>query len=189
VLRTLRAHSDAHAAAFHTTDVAALQAAIGGPAWHWHADGGKLVPSLQHCAGGRADFFFYRTLWQDHALPDQPFLLVHTGCEAITPPGCVEHPFDDPAYGLRAHAESILFFTPCLAMVGRAKGFYDEPRGFSEALAAGATFGDAWRRYFAIEATAANWDEAGGDIGRKRAYFWSVLGDWTLRLPCASQGQ
>ncbi len=116
-------------------------------------------------------------------MPDQPYLMIHTGCEALSPPGAVAHAFDDPEYGRFAHAESILFFTPCLAMVGRAKVFYDEPRGFCEALATGATFGDAWRRYFAIEGKAANWDEAGGDIGRKRAYFWSVVGDWTLRMP------
>ncbi len=182
VLRTLRAHSDPWCAAFEPTDVKVLEAAVGGPPWHWRRVEQRLVPSLAGNAGGRADYFFYRTLWQHHVLPDHPYLLVHTGCEALSPPGACELPFDDPGYGLRQHAESMLFFTPCLAIVGRAKVFYDEPRGFCEALAAGATFGDAWRRYFAIEAAAANWDEAGGDIGRKRAYFWSVLGDWTLRL-------
>ncbi|MFT5690343.1 MAG: hypothetical protein ACI8PQ_003198 [Planctomycetota bacterium] len=64
------------------------------------------------------------------------------------------------------------------------------PRGFAEALAealgAGETFGKAWSRYFEIESQAASWGKAGGDIGRKRSYFWSVLGDWTLRL---SMGQ
>jgi hypothetical protein len=30
--------------------------------------------------------------------------------------------------------------------------------------------------------------EAGGDIGRKRALFWSLLGDFTLRLPPPAGG-
>ena len=50
-------------------------------------------------------------------------------------------------------------------------------------LGEGKTFGDAWRRYFEIESQAKDWNEVGGDIGRKRAYFWSIVGDCTLRLP------
>ncbi len=70
-------------------------------------------------------------------------------------------------------------------MVGRAKVFYDEPRGFCAALGEGRTFGAAWQRYFAIESVATDWREVGDDIGRKRSYFWSIVGDWTLRLPRA----
>ncbi|MBM4061141.1 MAG: hypothetical protein FJ265_08605 [Planctomycetes bacterium] len=182
VLRTLRAHSDPFGAEFARTDVNALERLLCGPPWRWRRDGDALVPSLQANGGGRADFWYYRSLHENRALPPWPYLLLHTGCEALSPPGACELPFDDPAYGRFAHAESILFFTPCLVMVGRAKVFYDEPRGFAEALAAGAAFGEAWRRYFAIEAAATNWDEVGGDIGRKRACFWSVAGDGTLRL-------
>ena len=43
-------------------------------------------------------------------------------------------------------------------------------------------FGEAWRRYFEIESSAQSLQEVGGGIGRKRAYFWSVIGDWTLRV-------
>lgn len=182
VLRTLRAHSNPFLAEFQATDAAALATAVGGPAWRWRHEGAQLVPTYAPFAGGHADFFFYRTLWQQRVLPAQPYLLVHTGCEAISPAGSTELPYDAPGYGERQHAEALLFFTPCLALVGRAKVFYDEPRGFAAALAAGATFGAAWQRYFVIEGAAASWDEAGGDIGRKRACFWSVLGDCTLRL-------
>lgn len=182
VLRTLRAHSDPWGAEFAPTDPAALAKELGTP-WAWVRDGERFVPSWNGHKGGRADYAFYRALHDKRVLPANPYLLIHTGCEAMSPPGSVEHAYDDEQYGLRAHAESILFFTPCLAIVGRAKVFYDEPRGFCEALAAGATFGDAWRRYFAIEAQAKDWNEVGDDIGRKRSYFWSVIGDWTLRLP------
>ena len=181
VLRTLRAHSDPWGAAFAATDPDALTKELGVP-WHWVKDGLDLVPSWREHRGGRADFVFYRALHDKQVLRDNPYLLVHTGCEAVSPPHAVTHAYDAPEYGQRAHAESILFFTPCVAMVGRAKVFYDDPRGFCEALGEGKTVGDAWRRYFAIEGAAANWAEVGDDIGRKRAYFWSVLGDWTLRL-------
>jgi hypothetical protein len=182
VLRTMRVHSDPWGGAFAGCAAAELTRAAGLP-WHWQREGDQLVPSWQaHCAG-RADFAFYRTLWQHQLLGDNAYLLIHTGCEALSPPGCVEHAYDDDAYGQRAHAESLLFFTPCLAIVGRAKVFYDEPRGFAEALGAGETFGRAWQRYFAVEGAAATWGEVGDDIGRKRAYFWSLVGDWTLRLP------
>lgn len=182
VLRTLRLHSDPWGGACAATDPAQLGAVLGVP-WHWRRDGEALVPSWFDHRGGRADFAFYRTLWQRQVVADNPFLLIHTGCEALSPPGSVTCAYDEPAYGQRAHAESILFFTPCLALVGRAKVFYDEPRGFCAALGAGKTFGEAWQSYFALERAAANWDEVGGDIGRKRAYFWSIVGDWTLRMP------
>ena len=75
-----------------------------------------------------------------------------------------------------------MFFGGGLALVGRAKVFYDEPLGFSQVLATGGTIGGAWAQYFQIESNASTWSKAGGDIGRKRSYFWSVLGDCTLRL-------
>jgi hypothetical protein len=182
VLRTLRAHSDPWGAAFDSSDIAAVERLAGTP-WRWRRDGAQLVPSLAAHAGGRADAWFYRTLYENKVLPNVPFLMLHTGCEALSPPGACDVAYDDEGYGRFAHAEAMLFFTPCVAMVGRAKVFYDEPRGFCEVLGAGGTFGEAWQRYFAVEGAAVGWDEVGGDIGRKRAYFWSLVGDGTLRLP------
>jgi hypothetical protein len=182
VLRTLRAHSDGYFAQFAKTDAAALERNLGKP-WRWTRYGQRLEPSWAANQSGRADFVFFRALYDAHVLPDDPYLLIHTGCEVLSPPNAVQSAYDDPAYGRFAQAEAMLFFTPCLALVGRAKVFYDEPRGFCEALGKGATFGEAWRRYFAVEAAAKSWGEVGGDIGRKRAYFWSMIGDCTLRLP------
>jgi hypothetical protein len=106
---------------------------------------------------------------------------LHTGCHGISPPGAAKLAFDHPSYGRRGGGESLLFYGRGLAMVGRAKVFYDEPRGFAQELAAGRTMGHAWAHYFDAEARV-SWSQAGEDIGRKRAYFWSILGDWTLRL-------
>ncbi|MFQ5503668.1 MAG: hypothetical protein ACE5F1_02595 [Planctomycetota bacterium] len=183
VLRTLRAHSDARGTAWARTGEQELHAALGGPPLSWSVKDGRLVPSLA-AAGrrGRADFFLYRTLWENRTLPDHPNLMIHTGCHALSPPGAEKLRYEQPGYGARQNAESLLFLTPALAIVARSKVFYDEPRGFCAALREGKSFGAAWMRYFEIESRARTWKEAGGDIGRKRSYFWSVIGDWTLRL-------
>lgn len=184
VLRTLRAHSNPWLAAFAATDPEALTRELGLPA-HWVQEGARWLPSWRDHRGGRADFTFFQALYEHGAAQLVPYLLLHTGCEALAPPSAVACAYDDPQYGRFAHGESILFFTACVAMVGRAKVFYDEPREFVETLAAGRTFGEAWQRYFAVERAASDWREVGDDIGRKRSYFWSMLGDWTLRLPRA----
>ncbi|MBK8975335.1 MAG: hypothetical protein IPM29_05375 [Planctomycetes bacterium] len=174
-LRTLRAHSDGLHAAFAAAPdpTAAARGLLGGDA------GAAFVESVRR---GRADYAYWRGLWEGSAAGDAPFILLHTGCEALSPPGSGTLSYLDPRYGRFAQAESILFFTRAVAIVGRAKVFYDEPGGFVEALGAGATVGDALRRYGELESMAASWSEVGGDIGRKRSYFWSVVGDATLRL-------
>lgn len=183
LLRTLRAHSDPWGAVFGPGDLAQLERRAGRP-WSFAIEGGQLVPSLAPaCGGGKLDFFLLRTRYANRARASSaPSFYVHTGCEAISPPAAATHSFDRPEYGKRNGAESLLFLADGLALVGRAKVFYDEPRDFAACLGGGATFGEAWRRYFELESEAASADEVGGDIGRKRAYFWSVLGDWTLRL-------
>ncbi|MBL8752057.1 MAG: hypothetical protein JNK15_02045 [Planctomycetes bacterium] len=182
VLRTLRAHSDPFTAAFAASDPAALDELFGPPC-HWVRDGDRFVASWREHRGGRADFVFWRAVHRRQGPNGGPFLLLHTGCEALSPPGATQLPYDHPDYGKFAHAESLLFFSECVAMVGRAKVFYDEPREFAATLGAGQTIGRAWQRYFEVEASAERWDDVGGDIGRKRAYFWSIVGDCTLRLP------
>jgi hypothetical protein len=183
ILRTIRAHSDPWGSCFTKQPVAVLQARVGGPPWSWTPRGHRLVPSLEaSCGGGKFDWFLLRTLYENGKVAEEPAFYHHTGCHGISPPGAKNRPFDHPDYGVRQGAEALLLFGRGLALVGRSKVFYDEPRGFCEALREGKTFGEAWARYYEIESAAATWDEVGGDIGRKRAYFWSVLGDWSLKL-------
>ncbi|MBK9387825.1 MAG: hypothetical protein IPN34_23660 [Planctomycetes bacterium] len=132
--------------------------------------------------GTRVDAKFWREL-RAKEIAVAPALWVHTGCQALSPPGAAEHPFDHPDYGRHQGAEAILFHGGAVAILGRAKVFYDEPRGFADCMRSGGRMGDAWRRYFELERAGPTWDAVGGDIGRKRTYFWSVLGDWSLRLP------
>jgi hypothetical protein len=156
---------------------------LGGPAWSWTPHGDRLDPSLAAaCGGGKLDWFLLRSLWENGDVAAEPAFYHDTGCEGISPPGARKLPYDHPSYGARQGGEALLLFGNGLALVGRAKVFYDEPRGFAEALREGRTFGEAWARYFEIESQAKSWGKVGGDIGRKRAYFWSVLGDWSLRL-------
>ncbi|HGY90381.1 MAG TPA: hypothetical protein ENK43_04315 [Planctomycetes bacterium] len=186
ILRTIRAHSDAWGSVFARGDIEGLKGLLGKPPWAWTPRGAFLVPSLDAaCGGGKLDWFFWRTAWERGGVVRGPSFYVHTGCDGISPPGAETLPFDHADYGVRQGGEAMLFFGEGLALVGRAKVFYDEPRGFAETLGAGESFGEAWARYFEIEGAAKSKGEVGGEIGRKRAYFWSVLGDWTLSLAMA----
>ena len=183
VLRDLRAHSDPWGSTFGKADVDAITEAAGGRPGVWSKDGASLVPSLRDaCKGGKADFALYRTMWENGVLPDVGCLYFHQGCDGISPAHARDRPYNHEDYGYWQGAESLLFYVQGLALVGRAKVFYDEPREFCQSLAAGKTIGEAWARYYELESLAEDVDKVGGGIGRKRSYFWSVLGDWTLRL-------
>lgn len=189
VLRTLRAHSSPEISRFAPADASQVDAAVDGPVWSWTPRGDRLEPSLAAaCGKGALNWFLLRSLWENGAVAPAPAFYLHTGCEGVSPPGAVKLPYDHPLYGARQGAEALLFFGQGLTLVGRAKVFYDEPRGFADALREGHALGAAWARYFEIESQAGTWSSAGGNIGRKRAYFWSVLGDWSLKLtkPAAS---
>lgn len=180
-LRVLKAHSDPWGSFVgKTEDVEALKQELGGTFRGWRNDENRLTPGPLN--QDKLHFEWYRALWENHQLPHCGVLYLSTGCESIAPEGAANLPYNHPQYGYWQGAESLLYYCNGLALIGRSKVFYDEPRGFFEALAQGRTFGEAWAEYFAVESAAANMDEVGGGIGRKRAYFWSVLGDWTLRL-------
>jgi hypothetical protein len=125
-----------------------------------------------------------RTLYENQKVAPEPSFYHHIGCNAISPPGVGEYAYDHPRYGKGQGAEALLFYGNGLALVGRAKVYNDEPRGFARELGKGRTFGEAWAKYFEVESK----DPDIHNISRKRAYFWSVLGDWTLKLsPTGSQ--
>ena len=182
LLRFVKAHSDPWGASFaETKDVKALEEACGGTIWNWVRQGKQLVPSLG-ATPGKLDFAPLRTLWANKLMPDCACMYLHTGCEGITPEGATSVPYTDVNYGYWQGAESLLFYGNGVVLIGRGKVFYDEPREVCQVLAAGGSWGDAWRHYFDLESAAKDVEEVGGGIGRKRAYFWSVLGDWTVTM-------
>jgi hypothetical protein len=180
-LRVLKAHSDPWGGSMgQTEDAPALTAELGGTPRGWRKEDTRLVPGFLN--QNKLHFEYCRALWANGVLPDAACVYLSTGCESIAPEGAATLPFSHPQYGKWQGAESLLYYCNGLALVGRSKVFYDEPRGFFDCLARGGTVGEAWAEYFTIESAAQNVDEVGGGIGRKRAYFWSVLGDWTVRL-------
>jgi hypothetical protein len=142
----------------------------------------RLVPGLSSSTH-KLDFAIFRTLWANRVLPDSANMWLHIGCDGVSPARAEDLPYGDPSYGYWQGAEGLLYYCNGLVLVGRAKVFYDSPRGFCGVLREGGTWGDAWRRYFDTEAAEADINKVGGGIGRKRSYFWSLLGDWTLTLP------
>lgn len=181
VMREIRAHSNPVLAEFgRPKDLAALTAETGGQPWFWTREGAKLVPSLRGI-GGQMGFGFLRTLYENKVLPGQGVLYFHTGCEAMRPVGAEDVPFNGAGYARWQLAECTMMYGNGLALVGRGKVFYDEPREFWKMMGKGGTFGDAWKRYFQVESGDAVLFKDG--IGRKRSYFWSLLGDFTLKLP------
>ncbi|MDR3689979.1 MAG: hypothetical protein P4L46_11410 [Fimbriimonas sp.] len=183
LVREIRAHSNPILAAFEAPkDLAALTAETGGRPWYWTREGNKLVPSLKGI-GGTMGFGFLRTLYENKALPSNGVLYFHTGCEATRPLGAEDVPFNAPGYARWQLAECTMMYGNGLALVGRGKVFYDEPREFWKVLGKGGTFGEAWKHYFDVESQDPELAKDG--IGRKRSYFWSLLGDFTLRLPDA----
>lgn len=187
LLRFLKAHSDPWGSTFaKADDLEALTREVGGTVWAWKRDGNRLVPGVENA--GKLDFAIDRTLWQNRQLPDCAAMYFHTGCEATAPEGAANRPYSDPKYGYWQGAESLMFYCNGIVLVGRSKVFYDEPREFLQVLADGGTWGEAWARYFDVESSAGNVAEVGGGIGRKRAYFWGLLGDWTLTMCPAAGG-
>ena len=183
LVREIRAHSNPVVSAFEgPRDLAALTAETGGQPWYWTREGNKLVPSLRGI-GGIMGFGFLRTLYENKVLPSNGVLYFHTGCEATRPLGAENVPFNDPSYAKWQLAECTMMYGNGLALIGRGKVFYDEPREFWKVLGTGGTYGDAWKRYFQVESGDSVLAQDG--IGRKRTYFWSLLGDFTLRLPGA----
>ncbi len=207
VLREVEAHSNALVSDFfdndalvgppHTYDPLLVQAQIGDRVWAWQNSAaptptGTLYTSTPSAAPlyDIADWRLGRTLWESRVLlyAGQSFF-VHGGCSINVPDGNTPNlAYTDARYGLMNNADSILFFENGLAILARGKVYNDLPAGFGASLRNSAQrFGSAWTGMFATDA--ANAALAPGnsvDYDRvpasKRSYFWSLRGDWSLRL-------
>ncbi len=180
VIRSMKAHGDPWGCTWSPApDADALEAACGPSIWNWRHEGSILTPSVTDV--DRLDFAITRSLYENGRLPSGGAVWLYTSCEGTLPAGAESVPYNHPAYGHWQGAECILFHLRGLALIGRSKVFYDEPREMWSVLGAGGAMGDVWRNYFQVDG-----NDAGlftdNDIGRKRAYFWNVLGDPTVRV-------
>jgi hypothetical protein len=99
-------------------------------------------------------------------------------------------------YGGVANGESLMFYANGLGLMARNKVFNDMPQGFYDAIKSSGRFGFGWRNYFLVEANNSGLNERDKDatevspgsdrrwrtLQRKRSYFWSMIGDPTLKI-------
>lgn len=181
VVRSVKAHGDPWGCEWAPApDTSALDRAAGPAIWNWARESCTLRPTLAATAH-KLDFAVTRSLYESGSLPDGPAVWLYTACMGMSPSHGAELPYNDPRYGWWQGAECLLMHCRGLAIIGRSKVFYDEPTGMWDVLGSGGTPGDVWRHYFDTEA-----DDpvlfADNGIGRKRAYFWCVVGDCTARV-------
>ena len=192
VLRAIVAHSDPDSSGFAKVSGAALETSLGTSWWWSTEDTGQrrkvvLRPGFPKKTG-KVTYGVVRSLYETQRPPTPTFYL-HWGCNAISPKGWDKLGFDEAGYSRFNTAETLLFLGGGMALIGRSKVFNDGPKHYPRALGQGQRFGEPWKQSFyddaqdAAVATAPTSPEK-KDRGprRKKAYFWSVLGDWTLRL-------
>lgn len=183
VLKYIIAHSDASLSEFNPgTDPMVLVGEAGGLPARWIYRSGQYIPSFEG-QGGHADLYLHRTLWHYKTLKDAGVcILIHGGCNVNSIPESQTLTYASVGYGRWNNAEGILFYTNCAAIFSRAKGFNDAPYGFTEGyrLSDRANLGSCWKSYFNAQANDGGLSSY--NIQRKRAYFWSINGDWTLRI-------
>ncbi|MDQ4145865.1 MAG: hypothetical protein M3198_19385 [Actinomycetota bacterium] len=183
VLKYIIAHSNSRVSEFRSIeDTAAFTAEVGGPPVRWIYRSGAHVPGYDG-QGGHADIFVHRGLWHYRALRQSgSSVILHGGCNVNSVDETQSDTYTAPNYGRWNNAEGILFYTNCAALFSRAKGFNDSPWGFTEGYRLGdrANLSDCWRTYYNAQSSDAALSTY--NIQRKRAYFWSISGDWTLRL-------
>ncbi len=180
-LRAIKAHTSPWGSEYGRPkdDKALLD--LTGPAWGWQVKGDTL--ELADFEAGFGEYQLYRTLYENKVLPPTPNLFMHTGCDSITPPYFDRYPFGDDRYGRYQGAEALLMFCNGLVLLGRGKVFNDEPANWEKLLAEGKTWGEVWQRYFDADGNDARENKDNGiGIRRKKAYFWSLIGDWTLTI-------
>lgn len=181
LLRAISAHADCRSTRFRPNDAEAqaVEVEAGGKPWRWVEQGSYYVPSFAgHNTG---DLHLYRTLWENGQLANvPPSLMLHVGCDVNWPDHC-ELPYDDSSYGTFQNAESLLFYANQLAVLCHPCWWNRGPMGFGEGFGASssAVFGDGWKNV--SDHIAHDQTLAPQETERKQNYFWSIVGDWTLR--------
>lgn len=194
VLRVIKAHANkGHFGLSRDYRPEDLLAQTRGRPFRW-VENGQLItgngqvlncyePSFEG-QGGAVDWALLRTLFEGGALRNcGANFYIHAGCKFNSPWNFKDKPFNYTNYATFQGAESLLFFANGLALVARSKTFYDLPQWFTKELGfnkGDRAFGAAWTAYFAKVSLEKEPVENFGS--HKRAYNWSVLGDWTLKM-------
>jgi hypothetical protein len=185
VFRHIMAHSNDKLSEFKSGyNVSEFEQVTGGRPFRWHKSGITYTPSFLD-QGGTADLFVHRTIWQNEVLKDSGAnLIIHGGCEVNSPKETQNVPYYKEGYATFQNGEGILFYMNTIALMARAKVFYDTPRGFPGvfSLSKYAKFGRGWMAYFNIETKDSDLGKFENSIQCKKTYFWSVIGDWSVRL-------
>jgi hypothetical protein len=159
-----------------------ITTAVGGNPVRWWKFGNEYRSSYAGL-GGTTDLFIHRAMWHNKTLKDAgASIVVHGGCDVNSAYGTSNYPYQSPYYAGWQNAEGILFFTNAVALVARAKVFNDSPWGFAEGFRNNdrANVGMAFRNYYEHQSNDAS--VATDYAQNKRAYNWSINGDWSVRL-------
>ena len=193
VLRGIASHSNALGSQFaDVNNPYLIGLALGGTPFAWDRtslDGRWQFTPGAASVGGWADWKIGRSLWTNKTLlfTGQSFY-IHEGCSITVPDGNFPNmSYDDADYGYKNNADSILLYQNGLALLGRGKVFWDAPSGYTSAIAAaGGRFGYGWRGMFVADGNnAALKPGTNADVrvlNNKKAYFWDLRGDWTVKL-------
>ncbi len=182
-LKYIIAHSNPWFSEFRDTyDAATLTAEVGGAPLRWIYRDGAHVPTFDG-SGGIVDLSVHRAMsLYDRFRDAGASLVIHGGCNVNSVEETQSDTYVTANYARWSNAEGILFYTNCIALFSRAKGFNDSPEGFADGYRVSdrANFGSCWKSYINTEANRG--ELSINNIQRKRAYFWSINGDWSLRL-------
>jgi hypothetical protein len=182
-LKYVIAHSSPWNSEYNGTyDYRVLEQEVGGSPFCWRYENQTYTPTLRDI-GKNADLFLHRALWHHRSLAaGGASLLVHGGCDVNTVAGTHSEVYGDVDYARWQNADGILMYTNAVSLLSRAKGFNDSPWGFAEGFRTSdrANFGAAWRAYYNAQSSDAAL--APYTVQNKRAYFWSITGDFTTRL-------
>jgi hypothetical protein len=212
VLRGIAAHSNPVISQFGVSNPLDVEYATGGldfygsHVWRWkkRQQGAEWIVEPTFTGMTRdANFHIHRTMWETGVLDGvgQVFY-VHEGCEVMRPSNAENWPYNSSMYGQAdsfggvANGESLMFYANGLGLMARNKVFNDMPNGFYDAIKSSGRFGFGWRNYFLTEANTSGLNERDKDptevspgsdrrwrtLQRKRSYFWSMIGDPTLKI-------
>lgn len=183
VLRSIHVHSDGVNSQFSNNySVAEMNQICGNVPYRWVRKADRIVPEYAS-AGAMVDanVFIHRTLWEYgmYAGAGQSITL-HAGCSVNASSGGTMS-YTDASYAKHQNAEGQLFFGNCVALLCRAKVFFDDLDGFSASIGieqnnVGKAFKDFYNHCSQDAAVANNYPDC------KRSYNWSIVGDWSLRL-------